>query len=51
MAKSAANTETPLSARCAKFADKVPPPGIQKPRNRRDHETHHLKHKIAHVAE
>jgi hypothetical protein len=27
------NTETPLSARCVNFTDKVLPPGIRKPCN------------------
>jgi hypothetical protein len=67
MAKSAANTETPPSARCAKFTDRAFAAGYPETAQlsevmlqlnetslsqlRRDHETHHLKHKIAHVSE
>jgi hypothetical protein len=66
MAKSAANTETPSSARCVRFTDKsfaAGYPETEKPREvllklnetslsqlRRDHETGHLEHKIANAS-
>ena len=67
MAKSAANTETLPSARCAKIYGEGFAAGYEETAQlsevmpqlnetslsqlRRDHETRHLKHKIAHVAE